>query len=142
MLIIDWSSDVCASDLKDPTQFDLLGKPHALIDPGVALKRFPACYTTHRAIQATLNLCIKHDLKPDQIKDVRGFTPVGALMYLVKHPPKTGLEGKFSVEYLIACAIHDRAVGLNSFSDQAVMRPGIKDKIGRAPGRERVCQNV
>lgn len=116
---------------KDMSQFEKLGGTHAIIDPGVALKRFPACYTTHRAIQATLNLCNKHDLKPEQIKSVRGYTPVGALMYLVKHPPRTGLEGKFSVEYLVACAVHDRDVGLNSFSDEAVLRPGIKDLLKR-----------
>src|SRR3546814_5813437 len=48
----------------------------------------------------------------------------------------TGVQTCALPIYLIACAIHDRAVGLNSFSDQAVVRPGIKDLLARIVATE------
>lgn len=120
----------------DPHQFELLGAPHALIDPGVALKKYSACFTTHRAIEAAMRLCVEHDIRPADVESVRCFTPIGALMYLVKRAPRTALEGKFSVEYLIACAIVDRAVGFESFTDEAVRRPAIVELLPRIVATE------
>jgi 2-methylcitrate dehydratase PrpD len=37
--------------------------------------------------------------------------------------PRTGLEGKFSMQYCIAAALLDRRIGLLSFSDEQVRRP-------------------
>src|SRR4029453_13625561 len=33
-----------------------LGSPHDLVDPGIGVKRFPACASTHQALDATLAL--------------------------------------------------------------------------------------
>lgn len=128
--------DVYGLGEADPGQFALLGDPHALVDPGVALKKYPACFTTHRAIEATLRLRAAHELGPDDVRSIHCAAPTNAFMYLMKHPPRTGLEGKFSVEYLIAAALVDGAIGLETFSDDAVKRPEIADLLGRIDARE------
>ena len=33
-----------------------LGKPYIIVDPGLALKKFPCCYASHRAIDGLLAL--------------------------------------------------------------------------------------
>ena len=42
-----------------------LGSPHDLVDPGIGVKRFPACASTHQALDATLALAEEHAI--DQI---------------------------------------------------------------------------
>ena len=46
------------------------------------------------------------------------------MMVLRKQPPQTGLEGKFSMEYVVAAALADGEVTLASFTDEAVAASG------------------
>jgi 2-methylcitrate dehydratase PrpD len=50
-------------------------------------------------------------------------TPAVSLAPLIHHRAKTGLEGKFSLEFGIAAALLDGRPGIESFSDEAVVRP-------------------
>jgi 2-methylcitrate dehydratase PrpD len=43
----------------------------------------------------------------------------------------TGLEGKFSGEYVVAAGLLDGRVGLDSFSDDAVLRPAVQELLRR-----------
>jgi 2-methylcitrate dehydratase PrpD len=63
-------------------------------------------------------------------------TSYGALAPLVRHPPRNGTEGKFSMEYTIAAAIADRGIRLSSYSDEAVTRRSIAPYLGRIAARE------
>jgi 2-methylcitrate dehydratase PrpD len=53
------------------------------------------------------------------------------------HPrPASGLEAKFSMEYILAAALHERAVTLHSFTDEAVARPAVRELMERVVARE------
>jgi 2-methylcitrate dehydratase PrpD len=54
----------------------------------------------------------------------------------VRHPPRNGTEGKFSMEYTIAAAIADRGIRLSSYADEAVTRRSIVPYLGRIAARE------
>jgi 2-methylcitrate dehydratase PrpD len=58
---------------------------------------------------------------------------------LLIQEPKTGLEGKFSIEYGAAAAIHDRKVGLAQYTDEnvKVLEPLMK-KVTAKPSREQL----
>jgi aconitate decarboxylase len=45
--------------------------------------------------------------------------------------PRTGLEGKFSVQYTLAAALLDGAVTLSSFTDERLHRPDMQQLLGR-----------
>jgi 2-methylcitrate dehydratase PrpD len=62
-------------------------------------------------------------LPANRVRAIRVATPACSLAPLIHHRPRTGLEGKFSLEYGIAAALIDRPPGLASFSDDAVRRP-------------------
>lgn len=48
------------------------------------------------------------------------------------HPnPRTGLEGKFSLEFCVALALSDRVVRLDRFTDSKVREPQIQELIKR-----------
>ena len=86
----------------------LLGKPWTIVSPGIALKKFPTCYATHRAIDGVAEIEREvGPLRPQLAKLTCRVVP-GALLPLRFHRPKTGLEGKFSMPYGLAVAMLDR----------------------------------
>jgi 2-methylcitrate dehydratase PrpD len=113
-----------------------LGSPWELEDPGLALKRYPCCYATHRALDAVLQL---RDSNPELALPVSAVVvevPAGALAPLRPGLPSSGLEGKFSMAYLVAVALLLGSVPLNAFTDEAVADPGVRALAGRVEVRE------
>lgn len=104
-----------------------LGRPYDLVMPGLNVKRYPCCYNTHRAADAVLALA--EQVRPKDVERVQVTVPVGGLLPLIHPRPQTGLEGKFSMQYVVAAALLDQAVTLNSFSDAAVQRPAAQDLL-------------
>jgi 2-methylcitrate dehydratase PrpD len=90
------------------------GSPWYMLDPGVGFKKYPSNYFTHRAIDAVLDLRARHALKAGDIERVEIDFPD---FLHVARVPKTGLDGKFSVQYCTALALLDGKVGVESFSD-------------------------
>jgi 2-methylcitrate dehydratase PrpD len=90
---------------------------------GLAVKPFPCCYALQRPMQAARELrAALGGAVPDEVV-VR--TPRSAVQPLHHHAPRTGLEGKFSLEYGVAAALVDESIGFETFSDEAVRRSGL-----------------
>jgi aconitate decarboxylase len=111
-----------------PPRFDremllCFGPPFRLVNPGFTLKIFPCKFTTHYGITAALAARARIP-SADAIRSVRMLAPMvptGDRPY-----PKTGLEGKFSVQYTLAAALMDGAVTLASFTDERLNRSGMQ----------------
>jgi 2-methylcitrate dehydratase PrpD len=103
-----------------------LGKPWELLDPGNFVKQWPCCYSNHRALGGLYTLIEKHALRAEEITAVVvAFLP-GGDRALVSRNPKTGLEGKFSIEYAIAAALLDGPITLGTFTDAMVQRAPVQ----------------
>ncbi|MBO0763569.1 MAG: MmgE/PrpD family protein [Hyphomicrobiaceae bacterium] len=102
-----------------------LGTEWRMPRAGVNVKRYPTCYSTHRAIDAMLDLANEHDLKPDAVKEIRVQTGAVQMLMLRNSRPKTGLEAKFSMEFAMAAALVARRVGLSELTDEFVARPEV-----------------
>ncbi len=102
----------------DPEALDLGGPA---VPGGLAIKPWPCCYALQRPIAAVIGL----DPPPaaDAVHRIGVRTPAASLAPLIHSSPRTGLEGKFSLEYGIAAALLDGHPGFDSFSDDAVRRP-------------------
>jgi len=102
----------------DVRRLDLNGPA---VPGGLGLKLYPCCYALQRPIAAVAEL----DSRPPavRIRSIRVSTPASSLAPLIHRRPRTGLEGKFSLEYGIAATLLDGRPGLDSFSDEAVRRP-------------------
>ena len=105
------------------------GKPYRLVDPGVAIKKHPSQYGTHRGIDAALDLQQRFSVEPKHISAVRIETPV--MRYVGRPYPETGLDAKFSFQYTVAAALLDRRIGIESFTDEAVHRAEVQDLLGK-----------
>lgn len=89
-----------------------------------ALKRYPSCYATHRAIDAALELSERID--PAQLVAVEVSTPYAPANPLLDHLPTTGLEGKFSLDYTVSRALVSGRVELADFTDERVDEPEVR----------------
>jgi 2-methylcitrate dehydratase PrpD len=102
----------------DPGALDLGGPA---VPGGLAVKPYPCCYALQRPIAAVHEF--SEPLRADRVRRIVVRTPAASLAPLIHHSPRTGLEGKFSLEYGIAAALLDGRPGFDSFSDDAVLRP-------------------
>ncbi|MFC1941185.1 MmgE/PrpD family protein [Chloroflexota bacterium] len=105
---------------------DCLGNPFTFQDINT-IKKYPCCGGNHTALDATFALIKEHNIKYDDVVRV----DVDTLSYtspVIRFPdPKRGLEGKFSVRHCLACAIMDGKVDIDSFTDEKVNDPKIKE---------------
>lgn len=106
-----------------------LGRPFVIASPGFERKRFPCCYMLHKIIAGSLALARDHDLALDQIRHATVIMPVGGTRPLNHPVPTTGMQAMFSGPYAVLAAIQDRRVGFSSFTDAAVARPAIRDRL-------------
>ena len=99
-----------------------------MLDPGVGFKKYPSNYFTHRAIDAVLEIRAKHSFRPQEIARIEIDFPD---FPHVARVPKTGLDGKFSVQYCTAVALLDGKVGVESFSDERRFAPDVEALLAR-----------
>ncbi|TDV57746.1 MmgE/PrpD family protein [Actinophytocola oryzae] len=118
---------VYGTEVSDPDELlTSLGDPYTLLSPGVTFKRYSCCYALHRAIDAVTHLRAEGVLGGSDVVSVSAHVPPGSMRPLPCHRPTTGLEGKFSMEYVLAVGIHDGDYGLGAFTDEAVRRPAVQ----------------
>ena len=113
-------------------ELDQLGTvPLEIERGGIEVKKYPLCYATHRAIDGLLDMIEESAVDFDQIDRVDVRTNYRATVPLIYDQPKTGLEGKFSMQYAVAATLHDRSIGLGTFTDKAVQRPALQSFLGK-----------
>jgi 2-methylcitrate dehydratase PrpD len=103
-----------------------LGAPFDVVSPGIIYKLYPTCSLTHHVLDILLDGVRSGEIRKEAIQKVRcgiGYRCENTLPY---HAPRTGLEGKFSMEYCVAAALHYGEVGFAQFTDEAVNAPGIE----------------
>jgi len=118
-----------------------LGKQFFLEQPGVNIKKYPCCGSTHNPLDAYFLLRKEQPLDYREVDSVEVFVDFDPPRSLIHSDPHTALEGKFSIQYCLAAALVDGTVGLAQFEDKMVMRPEIRALIPkitmkRNPGNE------
>jgi len=100
--------------------------PLDIIDPGLGLKQFPCCGSTHPAISCMLNLVNAKGLKPEDAADIEILTNPRRLPHTNNPDPQSGLEAKFSMHYAVARALNDAGVVLGHFEGDAFDDPAVR----------------
>ena len=108
-----------------------LGNPFELLATGVAIKQYPCCAFTHRALDGMLSLVQQHQLSAADVVGVECRVGRPTMEVLIHTRPQTGLEGKFSMQYCMAAALLDKRIGSLSFSDEKVRRPAAQQLFER-----------
>ena len=102
-----------------------LGRPFVVVEPGLALKKFPCCYACHRGMDGLLALRNRLGFDAYSVERITCRMPPGGMLVLTYPRPVTGLEGKFSLEYCLAAGALDGRYELSTFTDAAVRRRDI-----------------
>lgn len=103
-----------------------LGNPWTIEEPGFSIKRYPCCYGTHRFADAAYFLTTEYPLELDDIEGIECIGPKSTYVPLIYDNPTTGLEGKFSLEYVVSAMLVDKKLTIDSFTDEMVNRPNIR----------------
>jgi aconitate decarboxylase len=102
--------------------------PLRIVEPGYAIKMFPSQFGTHFGITAALEL---HPDIPDATAIRRVLLTAPVMAYVNRPRPRTGLEGKFSLQYTAASALLDGKVGIGTFTDARLARTDMQDLLAR-----------
>jgi 2-methylcitrate dehydratase PrpD len=100
---------------------DRWGTPWQILSPGLLFKRFPSCTASHGAAAAALDLHAEHG--PFALEDVAAITltfPPGGDAALVVREPRDGIEGRFSVEYVMAIGLLRGRFALSDFGERPI----------------------
>ncbi|MGB9412798.1 MAG: MmgE/PrpD family protein [Pseudolabrys sp.] len=102
--------------------------PLRIVEPGYAIKMFPSQFGTHFGITAGLEL---HPNIPSAAAVRRVILTAPVMAYVNRPRPKTGLEGKFSLQYTVASALLDGKVGIRTFTDARLAKADMQDLLGK-----------
>lgn len=117
-------------------------KPEELMSDGqyeiqkISFKPHACCRFNQQPIDAALDICVKHDVRPERIKSIlielskTGYNIVGQPAE-VKFDPKTVVDAQFSAAYSVAVACLERRAFLEEFSEAAIRRQDIRDLMNK-----------
>jgi 2-methylcitrate dehydratase PrpD len=75
-------------------------------------------------------------LRAQDVRSIQVTMEPNGMEPIIHHQPRTGLQGKFSGEYVVAACLLDGQIGLPTFTDQAVSRSEAQDLLRRVTIRE------
>lgn len=104
----------------DYRPLDELGTTSELVTNGIRIKPYPCGGLTHPAIDAVLDVRAKHGIKAADIDSIHVDVAQHTYNRIAFRMPATGLQGKFSMNYLLARALIDGKVSLDAFTEAAV----------------------
>ena len=103
-----------------------------IVSPGASYKIYPCCYSTHAAVEATLNLVRHHGpFDPRAVARVDSWTPERGLAHTDRPDPDSALAAKFSVQYCVARALLHGRVALDHFEGDTYRDPVVRELLPR-----------
>ncbi|HOE17979.1 MAG TPA: MmgE/PrpD family protein [Syntrophorhabdaceae bacterium] len=108
-----------------------LGEVWHIITPGIALKAYPCCRSTHSCIDASLYLKNVMHIDPKRVVKIICKTHPQHTNLARFHRPASAYEGKFSIPYCIAVALLRGKVVLEDFTEGKVSAPEAQALLSR-----------
>jgi 2-methylcitrate dehydratase PrpD len=106
-------------------------RPLDIVTPGIAIKQYPCCGSTHSALDAMLRLAREHRPAANDIERVDVWTHARRLEHTNRPQPKSDLDAKFSVQYCMARALLDRRISIEHFEGSAYEEPAVQKLLPR-----------
>ena len=104
------------------------GNPFRFVTPGMAIKFYPSKFPTHFVITAAIGLR-RQIADPSKIKNLHLAVP--DIEDADRPQPRSGLEGKFSLQYTSVIGLLDGKVGIDSFTDERRFRQDVVDLLAK-----------
>ena len=113
---------------------DGLGQEYYITE--LTYKPYPCCAFTHASIYGILQLVEKHDIRPENVKEIVARVPQSYYELVcfpeeIRKKPETRVAAQFSIPYTVATAVVHRKVNMSHFTDEARKEPGVLELAGR-----------
>jgi 2-methylcitrate dehydratase PrpD len=110
---------------------DAIGKAYFLESPGLGLKLHPCSAPQFLAADAALHLKREHKIDFADVTKVEVSIP--SLRYQRHYHPevKTGLRGKFAINYVVALAFLEGKLEIDTFTDAKANDPQVQDALSK-----------
>jgi 2-methylcitrate dehydratase PrpD len=102
------------------------GTPWEIEMPGIAVKQYPCCLSTQAVVDAILELVRRHDIDARGVARVQARLSSRRLEHTDRPEPRSALDAKLSVQYVLARALKDRAVDLRHFEEGSERDPEVR----------------
>ena len=122
-------ASVLNSGLFDAKAIDALGTEFGLCHPGVDIKKYPVCYASHAAADATREIMSTHGLLASDIASVHCTVPPVVASNLTYPAPETVAEAQFSLEFAVASIIDHDDLTLKHLDEAVVMSAPIRQRL-------------
>ena len=119
------------------------GAPWEIETPGIQVKQYPCCLSTQAAVDLMLDLVKAHAIEPEHVATIEARVPPLRLKHTDRPQPRSALDAKLSVQYVLARALTDRAVALAHFEGESYLDCRTQDVMKRVkpiPFDERLRQ--
>jgi 2-methylcitrate dehydratase PrpD len=108
-----------------------LGQPYFLESPGLGLKLHPCSAPQFLAADAALHLKREHNIRFADVAKMEVSIP--PMRYQRHYHPevKTGLRGKFAINYVVALAFLEGKLEIDTFTDAKANEPEVQDALSK-----------
>lgn len=107
------------------------GQEHIIETRGLVTKRHPCCASTHRAVDALLDLKQDHELTVNDIDRIVAKVGVSAAKNLAYPDPEDEMQARFSMQYCLATAFTTGRLTLYDFTPEFVRQRKFVQLMGR-----------
>jgi 2-methylcitrate dehydratase PrpD len=105
--------------------------PLDIVAPGIAIKQYPCCGSTHPAIDAMLAIVRAHHPQPADVERIEAWIHPRRLQHTNRPQPRSALDAKFSLQYVVARALVDGSVAVDHFEGTAYQQPSVAALLPR-----------
>ncbi|GLK73225.1 MmgE/PrpD family protein [Ancylobacter dichloromethanicus] len=115
----------------DSTALAGLGRSWRLETPGIDIKKFPICLSSHAAVDVVADIMAREGLSADEVESVLCDVPPVVVANLVHAAPATPREAQFSMEFAIAASLRFGAPGVEQLRDDVLADPALRALMAR-----------
>jgi 2-methylcitrate dehydratase PrpD len=120
---------------KDTCDYDKMieniGKPYYLETPGMGLKWHPCSAPQFLAADAALHLKHEHEINFADVAKIEVSIPPLRYQRHYSAEVKTGLRGKFAINYVVAMCFLEGKLEIATFTDEKVNQPQVQDAFSK-----------
>lgn len=108
-----------------------LGNPYSILYPGASVKMYPCGSLGQPSMDTLLEMVKEHDIKANEITEIRLRAGPNILEPLRYELPTDGLQAKFSLHFGLASIVLLRKAGLREYTTEFVTSPRLVDMMRR-----------
>lgn len=115
----------------DDAAFADLGRSWRLETPGIDIKKFPICLSSHAAVDVVAEIKAREGFSADEVASVLCDVPPVVVANLAYAAPFTPREAQFSMEFAIAATLCFGAPGIEHLREDVLASPALRALMAR-----------